>query len=204
MHDHLLRALEGEALSAVVEEAPGVHFDTWLMPLRDHENRVDGVLGLSVDATERVASERRLAEKMEVIARQSETIRELAAPILKVWDEVVCMPVVGSVDSDRAGRMMEGLLDAIVREQARFAIIDLTGVEIMDTGTVDHMLRIVAAARTIGVEGVLSGIRPAVAQTVVTLGLDLGGLRTMRTLRDALGYCLEGRAKRASRSKTGT
>jgi rsbT co-antagonist protein RsbR len=177
----------------LVEEAPGVHFDTWYMPLRDHEGRMDGVLGLAVDATERVASERILAEKMSLIAEQSQTIRKLAAPILKVWDEVLCMPIIGSVDADRAGRMMESLLEAAVREQARFAILDLTGVETMDTSTVDHMLLIFAAARAIGVKGVVSGVRPAVAQTMVSLGIDLGGLRMMRTLKDSLAWCLANR-----------
>jgi rsbT co-antagonist protein RsbR len=189
-HGYLQRALRGEEVHAVVEQAPGVHFDTWYMPMRDHENQLDGVLGLAVDASERVASEKRLAEKNAVIAEQSETIRELAAPILEVWDEVLCMPVVGGLDADRAGQMMEALLEALVRRQARFAILDLTGIQFMDTTTVDHMLRIFLAARTIGVEGVLSGVRPAVAQTMVTLGVDLGDLVTTRTLKDALAWCL--------------
>jgi rsbT co-antagonist protein RsbR len=161
------------------------------MPQRDESDRLDGVLGLSIDATDRVLSERRLAEKVEVIEQQTATIRDLAAPILKVWKEVLCMPIIGSVDAARASDMMERLLEAIVREKARFAILDLTGVEVMDTPTVHHMLRIFAAARTVGVEGVLSGVRPAVAQSVVSLGVDISGLRMVRTLHDALGWCLE-------------
>ena len=191
-HDHLRRALDGETLHELVEAAPGVHFDTWYIPLRDPDNRLDGVLGLAVDATDRVRSERRLAEKLQLIEQQSETIRVLGAPIIKVWDQVLCMPIIGTVDADRAGRMMEDLLTAIVREQARFAILDLTGAEVMDTSTVDHMIRILAAAKTIGIAGVLSGVRPAVAQTMVTLGINLEGLRMMRTLHDALAWCLEG------------
>jgi rsbT co-antagonist protein RsbR len=190
-HEHLTRALAGETLRVLVEPAKGVFFDTWYMPQRDESDRLDGVLGLSIDATDRVLSERRLAEKVEVIEQQTATIRDLAAPILKVWKEVLCMPIIGSVDAARASDMMERLLEAIVREKARFAILDLTGVEVMDTPTVHHMLRIFAAARTVGVEGVLSGVRPAVAQSVVSLGVDISGLRMVRTLHDALGWCLE-------------
>ena len=89
--------------------------------------------------------------------------------------------------------MMENLLESIVREEARFAILDLTGVAAMDTSTVHHILRIFGAARTLGVEGVLSGVQPAVAQTVVSLGIDLDALRMVRTLHDALAWCLRDR-----------
>lgn len=190
-HDYLRRALAGEDLRVLLEPAPGVFFDTWFTPLRDEGNRLDGVLGLSIDATERVLSERRLAEKVQVIERQTATIRDLAAPVLRIWAEVVCMPVIGAVDALRAADMMERLLEAIVREKARYAILDLTGVELMDTTTVHHMLRIFAAARTVGAEGVLSGVRPAVAQSVVSLRIDTTGLRMVRTLHDALAWCLD-------------
>jgi rsbT co-antagonist protein RsbR len=190
---HLQRALAGETLRVLVEPAKGVYFDTWYLPQRDENDQPDGVLGIAIDATDRVLSEQRLAEKIELVAQQTLTIRDLAAPIIKVWQEVVCMPIIGSVDAARASDMMERLLESIVREKARFAILDLTGVDVMDTPTVHHMLRIFAAARTVGVEGVLSGVRPAVAQSVVSLGVDISGLRMMRTLHDALGWCLEKR-----------
>jgi rsbT co-antagonist protein RsbR len=100
------------------------------------------------------------------------------------------MPIIGIVDEGSASRMMEDLLESVVRERARFAILDLTAAETLDTSTVDHVLRIFAAARALGVDGVLSGVRPAVAQTMVNLGIHLDGIRTMRTLHDALGWCL--------------
>ncbi len=198
-HDHLVRALRGETSRALVEPVPGVYFETWYMPLRDERNQLDGVLGLAIDATDRVKSERQLAEKTKVVERQTETIRNLAAPIIKVWDEVVCMPIIGAVDASRATEMMEHLLESIVREQARFAILDLTGVEEMDTSTVHHVLRLFGAARTLGVEGVLSGARPSVAQTVVSLGVNLDDLRMVRTLHDALSWCLGKRQANAER-----
>lgn len=189
-HDHLLRALQGDVFRELVERAPGVFFDTWYMPLRNENDECDGVLSLSVDATDRVRSEQQLERKMTLIEEQSETIRDLSAPIIKIWDEVVCMPIVGGVDASRVTEMMAGLLDAISTEQARFAILDLTGVHVMDTSTVEHILRIFRAARNLGARGVLSGVQPAVAQTIVALGVDLTGLRMMRTLHDALGWCL--------------
>ncbi|HEY5147901.1 MAG TPA: STAS domain-containing protein [Polyangiaceae bacterium] len=199
VHDHLLRALGGETVRVLIEPRPGVYFETWYMPLRNESNELDGVLGLSIDATDRVKTERRLVEKTRVVERQTETIRNLAAPIIKVWDEVVCMPIVGAVDTARATDMMEHLLEAIVREQARFAIVDLTGVETMDTSTVHHVLRLFGAARMLGVEGVLSGARPSVAQTVVSLGICLDELRMVRTLHDALSWCLSRRRAQAAR-----
>jgi rsbT co-antagonist protein RsbR len=198
-HDCLLRALAGEAVRAMVEPAPGVFFDTWYMPLRNENNETEGVLGMAIDATHRVQADRQLALKTKVIEEQIATIRDLASPIIKVWDEVLCLPIIGAVDASRASEMMENLLEAIVREQARFAILDLTGVAAMDTSTVHHILRIFGAARTLGVEGVLSGVQPAVAQTVVSLGIDLDALRMVRTLHDALAWCLKSRQAEAEK-----
>ena len=198
-HDHLLRALGGEAVRATVEPVPGVFFDTWYMPLRNENNETDGVLGMAIDATHRVQADRQLAVNTRVIEEQIATIRDLASPIIKVWDEVLCLPIIGAVDASRASEMMENLLEAVVREQARFAILDLTGVAAMDTSTVHHILRIFSAARTLGVEGVLSGVQPAVAQTVVSLGIDLDALRMVRTLHDALAWCLKSRQAAAEK-----
>jgi rsbT co-antagonist protein RsbR len=189
-HDALRRAFRGETFRALTEPVPGVHFETWYTPLRDENDRPDGVLGLAIDATERVRSEQRLVEKAKVIERQAATIRELAAPVIKVWDEIVCMPIIGTVDAARSTDMTERLLQAIVTEQARFAVLDLTGVEAMDTSTVNHVIRMLRAARMLGVQGVLSGARPSVAHTVVSLGVDLDDLRMVRTLHDALSWCL--------------
>ncbi len=198
-HGHLRRALAGETVRAVTEPRPGVFFDTWYAPLRNENDTIDGVITLAIDATERVRSEAQLAEKAKVIARQSETIRDLAAPVIKVWDEVVCLPILGAVDGGRAAEMMEHLLDAIVRERARFAILDLTGVGAMDTSTVHHVIRMLKAAQTLGALGVLSGAQPVVAQTIVSLGMELDDLRMVRTLHDALSWCLARRQVEAKR-----
>ncbi len=186
----LVKALSGEESRVLTTPAPGVHFENWYMPLRGGDGAVYGVMGLAIDASERVASELVLREKVALIERQSATIRALATPIIQVWDEVLCLPVIGTVDSARTAEMMQGLLEAIVREQARYAIVDLTGVEVVDTSTADHLIQLFRAAKVLGVDGVLCGIRPAVAQTVVALGLDLGSVKTMRSLRDALKWCI--------------
>jgi len=189
----IVRALGGEDIRQTTSPAENVYFDSWYMPLRASDGHVHGVMGLSIDATERVKSELDLRQKLELIERQSATIRALATPIIQVWDEVLCLPIIGTVDSARTADMMQGLLEAIVREQARFAIVDLTGVEVVDTSTADHLIQLFRAARVLGVDGILCGIRPAVAQTVVALGLELGSVRTMRSLRDALKWCIRSR-----------
>jgi rsbT co-antagonist protein RsbR len=200
----IVRALGGEESRVLTTPAQGVHYEHWFIPLR-HKDRVYGVIGFAMDVTERVRSERELREKLELIARQSATIRALATPIIQVWDDVLCLPVIGTVDSARTADMMKGLLDAIVREQARYAIVDLTGVEVVDTATADHLIQLFRAAKMLGVDGVLCGIRPAVAQTVVALGLELKSVRTIRTLRDALKWCIRMRTEQGkSNQSTGS
>lgn len=198
--EHALHsALEGREVAVTTEPAPGVFFDNWIMPLRKADGvELQGALGLSIHATERVQSERDLREKLAVIGRQNETIRSLATPIINVWDEVLVLPVIGTVDSRRTADMMDTLLAAIVREKARFAIVDLTGVEIVDTLTADHLIKLFKSAKVLGVDGVLCGIQPAVAQTVISLGVELAGVRTMRTLQNALRWCMAARERQRS------
>jgi anti-anti-sigma factor len=187
--------LSGNDTESSIEAAPGVVLDTWCLPVRaEGSGEMQGVIGLSIDASERTRTERELRQKLEVIERQAATIRALATPIIRVWDEILCLPVIGTVDSQRTADMMSSLLTAIQREQARYAIVDLTGVEVVDTSTADHLIRLFKAARVLGVEGVLCGIQPAVAQTIVALGMDLGQVRTTRTLQEALRWCLARRA----------
>jgi rsbT co-antagonist protein RsbR len=190
----IVRALGGDDARVITTPSPGVHFENWFMPLR-HKGEVYGAMGFAIDATERVRSERELREQLALTERQSATIRALATPIIQVWDDVLCLPIIGTVDSARTSEMTQALLSAISREQVRFAIVDLTGVEVVDTATADHLVQLFRAASVLGVEGILCGIRPAVAQTVVALGLNLGAIRTMRTLRDALRWCIRTRPK---------
>ncbi|HSO00684.1 MAG TPA: STAS domain-containing protein, partial [Candidatus Nanopelagicales bacterium] len=132
-----------------------------------------------------------------IIERQQEVIRNLETPILQVWDRVLTLPMIGVVDSRRAARVMDDLLAAVVRGRARFALLDLTGVDIVDTSTANHLIGMIRAVRLLGAEGIITGIRPDVAQTIVSLGVDLSSIVTVATLRDGLSLAI----KRMSREK---
>jgi rsbT co-antagonist protein RsbR len=129
---------------------------------------------------------RELEEKLATIERQQGAMRELSSPIIEVWSGVLCLPVVGIVDTQRSAEMGAALLDAIVARQVRLAIVDLTGVDVIDTKTADHFLKMARSVRLLGAECILTGIKPAVAQTLVHIGVDLTDLTTLRSLRDAL------------------
>ncbi|MFF9807002.1 STAS domain-containing protein [Streptomyces coeruleorubidus] len=126
----------------------------------------------------------------EVIARQREQLNEVATPVIKLWESTVAVPLIGTLDSARSQVVMESLLDAIVAERARFAILDITGVPTVDSLVAQHLMKTVAAARLMGAECIVSGIRPAIAQTIVHLGIDLGTVLTRSSLADALAYAL--------------
>jgi len=199
--DAIVRALSGEATHLVSTPAPGLELETWYTPLRGPGGEVQGAACLTLDVSDRIARAPSPGEA-DLVERQSATIRALATPIIQVWDGVLCLPVIGTVDSARTAEMMQRLLDSIVKEHARYAIVDLTGVELVDTSTADHLIQLFRAARVLGVEGVLCGIRPAVAQTIVGLGLDLGSVRTTRSLRDALKWCIRARGTATETSHT--
>lgn len=151
--------------------------------------------GSNMDITERKLAEADQREKLALIERQANAIRELSTPILEVHEGILCLPIIGVVDSGRAAEMMNMTLDAVVAEQARFLIIDLTGVPVMDTSTADRLLAIARAAGLVGAQTVITGLQPAVAQTVVTLGVGMGEVRTLRNLKDGLRYCLRQKSR---------
>ena len=132
------------------------------------------------------AYQRELEEKLATIELQRAAIRELSTPIIEVWESVLCLPVVGVLDSTRSAEMTEALLQAIVEKKARCAIIDITGIQVMDTATADHFLRMARAVRLLGANCMLTGINPAIAQTIIHMGMDLAGVVTHRTMRNAL------------------
>ena len=136
------------------------------------------------------AANRELEAKLETIERQQAAIRELSTPIIEVWAGVLCLPVVGVVDSQRSAEMTETLLEMIVAKQARTAIVDITGIDVMDTKTADHFIKMAKAVRLLGADCILSGINPGIAQTLTHIGVDLTGIRTLRNLRDALQWFL--------------
>ena len=135
--------------------------------------------------------QRELEEKLATIEVQRAAIRELSTPIIEIWDGVLCLPVVGVLDTTRSAEMTEALLAAIVEKKADCAIIDITGIQVMDTGTADHFLRMARAVRLLGANCVLTGINPAIAQTIIHMGVDLSGVVTHRTMRNALQHYVD-------------
>ncbi|MEV7789865.1 STAS domain-containing protein [Streptomyces sp. NPDC088106] len=137
-----------------------------------------------------VAMQTALSEIQALTDRQRLQLLEVATPVIKLWDGIVAVPLIGTLDSARSQVVMETLLNAVVDQHARFAILDITGVPTVDSLVAQHLMKTVAAARLMGAECVVSGIRPAIAQTIVHLGLDLGTVKTRASLADALGFCL--------------
>ena len=127
----------------------------------------------------------------EVITRQQQELLELSTPVVKLWDGILALPMIGTLDSARTQIVMESLLQRIVDTGADIAIIDITGVPTVDTLTAQHLLKTVTAARLMGADCIISGIRPQIAQTIVHLGVDLGAVITKATLADALRRALE-------------
>lgn len=127
----------------------------------------------------------------QVIARQQEEMLELSTPVVKLWDGVLALPLIGTLDSARTQVVMESLLNAIVSTNSRVAIIDITGVPTVDTLVAQHLLKAITAARLMGAECIVSGVRPQIAQTIVHLGINLSDIITKSKLSDAFALALE-------------
>lgn len=166
------------ALKQAVLEVIGEHSD------RASYNAF-GQLTLLVDALGLYLLETYASARETVIAQQSETLLELSTPVVKLWDGIVALPLVGTLDSARTQVVMETLLQALVETGSEHAIIDITGVPAVDTQVAQHLLKTVQAARLLGAECIISGIRPQIAQTVVALGIEFGDIETKATLADA-------------------
>ncbi|MDI1446135.1 STAS domain-containing protein [Polyangium sp. 6x1] len=186
---HIRRALAGEH-GHVTSEAHDVLWESWFIPIRDAAGEVTHMLGLTLAKNDVRKAMVELRTKMELIERQEEVIRNLETPVIQVWEKVVTLPMMGVVDSKRVARVMDDLLSSVVRTSARFAILDLTGVDMVDTMTASHLFSLIRAIRLLGAEGIVTGIRPTVAQTMVTLGLDMSCLTTCANLREGLRLCI--------------
>jgi PAS domain S-box-containing protein len=154
-----------------------------LSPMRDERGEIDGYVKVSRDLTEQ-------REKDHVVERQRAEILELSTPVIQVWDKILVLPIIGILDSQRAARLTESLLERIAADLAEVVILDVSGLPTIDTDVAQHLLKTVQAARLMGTVSVLSGVRPDTAQTMVHLGIDLAGLFSRATLRDALQLAL--------------
>src|SRR5688572_8960050 len=137
----------------------------------------------------------------EIIIRQQEDMLELSTPVVKLWDGIIALPMIGTLDSARTQIVMESLLRRIVEIGAEIAIIDITGVPTVDTLVAQHLLKTVTAIRLMGADCIISGIRPQIAQTIVHLGVDLQGVTTKSTLADALAIALQRTGQTVSKVK---
>ena len=159
------------------QDAEGLATETWRAT-----ELLDGLGLLTAEAFQK--------SREEMISRQQEELLELSTPVVQLWDGVLALPLIGTLDSSRTQVVMQNLLEAIVKTRSDFAIIDITGVPVVDTLVAQHLLKTVAAARLMGAECMISGIRPQIAQTIIHLGVDLTGVVTKATLADAFAIAL--------------
>ncbi|MDA8089938.1 MAG: PAS domain-containing protein [Nitrospiraceae bacterium] len=149
-------------------------------PVYDN-GRITEFIHISRDVTERVIAEERLKEHQKAII-------ELSTPVIEVWKGIIALPLIGIIDSSRARQIMENLLDVIVKTSASIAIIDITGVPIVDTEVADRLIKTIKAAMLLGTRCVMVGIKPEIAQSMVHLGVDLSGVSTFASLQSGLDY----------------
>jgi rsbT co-antagonist protein RsbR len=152
--------------------------------LRNEQGEIIGGLEYFIDISETVKKEQKLKE-------QRRTIMEISTPVLKLWDRILVLPIVGIVDSYRAQQMMDMMLNKLKDTSSKIIILDIQGVAAVDTAVANHLIKIAKATRLMGCICIISGISPAVAQALVQLGIDLGSIKTNSTLQEALASSFE-------------
>ncbi|MBN8417763.1 MAG: STAS domain-containing protein [Verrucomicrobia bacterium] len=159
---------------------------------KEPESMINESIGISalLDKLGLYTTEVYQAAREEVIRRQQEEMLELSTPVVKMWDGIVALPLIGTLDSARTSVVMESLLQRIVETGSEIAIIDITGVPTVDTLVAQHLLKTVAAARLMGADCIISGIRPQIAQTMVHLAIDLSAVTTKASMAEALKTAL--------------
>ncbi|GGS77243.1 STAS domain-containing protein [Streptomyces cinerochromogenes] len=204
------RARTGSTPAQIAEEvaglrAPAVELlrEEFADPATPQAHECVLALTLLLGTLRLVVMETALDANAELIERQRQQLLEVATPVIKLWEGTVAVPLIGTLDSARSQVVMESLLEAIVDQRARYAILDITGVPTVDSLVAQHLMKTVAAARLMGAECIVSGIRPAIAQTIVQLGIDLGSVLTRASLSDALAYALGKQGIEVSRADAG-
>ena len=168
-------------------------FEMLRRELRDAEElfREIWVTTVLLDKLGLYTTEAYLQSRESIISRQQQELMELSTPVVQLWDNVLALPLIGTLDSERTQVVMENLLEKVVETGASIAIIDITGVPTVDTLVAQHLLKTIAAARLMGADCIISGIRPQIAQTIVHLGINLADIITKATLADAFAIALQ-------------
>ncbi|MBN2381006.1 STAS domain-containing protein [candidate division WOR-3 bacterium] len=185
-----------EAIEEILAAAAGGDFAAQIdidMDAADLLTSVEtGINLLIADLGEEVQESRKraddLAEKLELIEKQRKAIEELSTPIIKIWDEVLVLPLIGALDTRRSQKLTESLLTEIALTQSKIAILDITGVPGVDSAVANHLLKTVSSVKLLGAHCVVTGIRPEVAQTIVHLGVDLSDVETLSNLSEGLKW----------------
>ncbi len=189
IHQVLAAVRSGDESARVGEDLPESH------PLSSLHRDLNAVLAALAAERDRATRRREeLEDALSTVEMQRAALRDLSTPIIEVWSGVLCLPVVGMIDSERSAQMMDELLRAVSAKSASHLVIDVTAVNAVDSATLSHFIAIARAVRLLGAECVLTGIRPYVAQTLASMDVELHLLTTRSNLRDALSRILAQRA----------
>ena len=175
----------------VTKEGRSIDISLTISPINDATGKVTGASTIARDITERKGLELELAKKMEVIQRQAQEILEISTPVMQVWEGVLVAPLIGTLDSQRTQQFMERLLERIVQTNSPVTLVDITGVPTIDTQTAQHLIDTISAVRLLGAQVILTGVRPAIAQTLVHLGVNLSDITTRSSLAAGLQVALD-------------
>ncbi|WP_239805358.1 STAS domain-containing protein [Croceicoccus hydrothermalis] len=188
-YERVERGVLPSEMAALVLSLKATLFERLKERLKEEPDRLVNEILLvttAIDAFAIYTTEVFIREREQVIERQRDEMLELSTPVVELWDKVLTLPLIGTLDSLRAQEVMENLLEAIVAKQAEVVIVDITGVKTVDTQVAQHLLRTAAAVRLMGAQCIVSGISPKIAQTMVQLGVDVGEVKTRSSIRNAL------------------
>jgi rsbT co-antagonist protein RsbR len=197
--DDVIEADTAHEEQVSITYADGKVHTIWVRKIPVHDQgKVVGLSGIMSDITELQRRreeieqlEKAISEKMAIIEAQTSLLDELSVPVVQVWDKILLLPLVGFIDTRRATHIIENLLHSISGSRARTVIIDITGVQVVDTSTASNLVRAMQAAQLLGCASILVGISPPIAQTLVSLGVDFSNITTLGTLQDGLKHALQ-------------
>jgi rsbT co-antagonist protein RsbR len=209
LEDDLAVIASGKPKRNIIESMLSPKGTLWVqtdkIPYRDTQGVIIGIIGFTIDITERKKAEEELKKvneqlqkeitdgkrREEIISKQTQEILELSTPVLQIMDGVVVAPLIGTIDSQRTQQFMERFLGTIVKTNSPIALVDITGVPTLDTQTAQHLIEAVTAATLLGAKVIVTGVSPAIAQTLVHLGIDLSDITTKSSLSAGLKVALE-------------